>query len=50
MTTLVLKPRNLTAQMPVTNRAPSAVLVTAFTTSSTGRVFNGRFSDRFKKS
>jgi hypothetical protein len=51
MSQLVLGPRQSPAALLVQGpRKQTAGLVTAFTTAPTGRVFNSRFSDRFKKS
>ena len=49
MSTLVLAARRTTGTLTQAARATTATLTTAFTTNPVGRVFNSRFSDRFKK-
>lgn len=45
-----LSPRRHEHALALSARRPEVALTTAFTTNPTGRVFNARFSDRFKKS
>lgn len=47
---LVLSARSATGTLRLAARSVAAPLVTHFTINPVGRIFNARFSDRFKKS